>query len=424
MAKLLNANYWKKAYLLEFKLNGVLTDAFTFSVPPENEDFSFPQRKNETKTFGGAVVADYGNDLVQINLSGSTINQELKLIYKSRLGSAEMTGEQEIFYLRDLLKKYGSRDKLQNKEVYLYALNGGEKVTSHNPKWWRIFVGQLDISRSKDKPFCYNYKFSASGAPEVNKKGFAQSISVLETVTNTINGWKEKVDNVINEMNSIADTIEEYGGSLLAELNGYIGTFKSCIDQFNGSVGRYSSLFSGFVEETGDLAVDTVMLGDKVLYSAFRYYPTITADVWNSCLNLKSAANDIYKYCSNIDETYFSESAWQSIKELFDDSVSDIDIADVYSTLAYQAKLEANKATVLTSKNLNDIGIAVIPGQMGEDDQLIVTYGYKIVAITDAETSFDQLAQDYYGDSSLSYIIATYNNLPNDDTSNGGTING
>ena len=67
MAKLLNVNFWKKAYLLEFKMNGVLTDAFTFSVPPENEDFSFPQRKNETKTFGGAVVADYGNDMYCTN---------------------------------------------------------------------------------------------------------------------------------------------------------------------------------------------------------------------------------------------------------------------------------------------------------------------------------------------------------------------
>ena len=58
---------------------------------------------------------------------------------------------------------------------------------------------------------------------------------------------------------------------------------------------------------------------------------------------------------------------------------------------------------------------------MGENDILIVTYGYKVVAVTDAETSFDQLAQDYYGDSSLSYIIATYNNLPNE--SSGGETN-
>ena len=48
MTKYLNADYWRNAYLLEFKINGTLTDAFTFSVPPEQEEFSFPQRKSET----------------------------------------------------------------------------------------------------------------------------------------------------------------------------------------------------------------------------------------------------------------------------------------------------------------------------------------------------------------------------------------
>ena len=414
MEKLLNINFWKKAYLLEFKLNGVLTDAFTFSVPPENEDFSFPQRKSETKTFGGAVVADYGNDLVQITLSGSTINQELKLIYKSKLGTTEMTGEQEIFYLRDLLKKYGTRDNLQNKEVYLYSLNGGGTKTTHNPKWWKIFIGQLGITRSKDKPFCYNYKFVASGAPEVTRKRITKNFSIFKTISNKLNDWQSTVNGLIEDMNFVADTIEEYGGGFLDDLSGYINSFKTNIDQFNGAVGRYASVFSGIIDEAGNFAVDTVMLGDKVLYSAFRYYPTITADVWNSCLNLVSSAKSIYNYCANIDDTYFSESSWQSIKELFDDSVSDIDIADVYSTLAYEGLNDANEAMGLTSKNLNDLGLAVIPGDSEESDQLIVTYGYKVVALTDAETSWDQLAQDYYGDSSLSYILATYNNLPTD----------
>ena len=134
MPKLLNADYWKKAYLLEFRKNDELTDAFTFSVPPESEEFIFPQRKSETKTFGGGVIAEYGNDFVQISLSGSTINQELKLIYKSRLGTDNLTGEQEIFYLRDLLRDYGKQNNLQGKQVYLFSLNGGGRNVKNNPK--------------------------------------------------------------------------------------------------------------------------------------------------------------------------------------------------------------------------------------------------------------------------------------------------
>ena len=51
------------------------------------------------------------------------------------------------------------------------------------------------------------------------------------------------------------------------------------------------------------------MLGDKVLSSALRYYPTITADVWNACKNVRDAGVKIYNYCANLEEEYFSESA-------------------------------------------------------------------------------------------------------------------
>ena len=413
MAKLniLNANYWKKAYLLEFRMNGILTEAFTFSVPPENEEFSFPQRKSETKTFGGAVVADYGNDLVQINLSGSTINQELKLIYKSTLGYQELTGEQEIFLLRDILKTYGQRDKLQGKEVYLYSLNGGGNV-SHNPKWWKIYIGSLDVSRSKDKPFCYNYKFSATGEPEVTSKQQYDYVlmAALDSANgNTIEGWSNKINKLIAQMNETADKLEELGASYIKPISDAINKARVTLISFNNACKRYTDITNGLITSAGDIATDSVMLGDKVLSSALRFYPTIVASVWNTCVDTCETFKALGKYLCNIDDIYFSTSSWQTIKELFDDSVSDQDVADVYSSIAHEGIIYANRAVVITSKNLNDLGFAVIPGNAGEDDKVIKTYGYKVVSITDGETNWDQLAQDYYGDSSLGSLIATYN---------------
>lgn len=417
MAKLLNADYWKKAYLLEFKMNHVLTDAFTFSVPPESEEFSFPQRKSETKTFGGAVVADYGNDLVNINLSGSTINQELKLIYKSSFGSETMTGEKEIFYLRDLLRKYGSRDKLQGKEVYLYSLNGGGNVSS-NPKWWKIYVGQLDISRSKDKPFCYNYKFSATGAPEVVSQNSNETNRKFKWIGGKIDQFKDYMtgeNGIVTLLNKGAYAFEELGANYLGELSEYLGTLHSCIDAFNMAVDQYSAILTGDINEAAGMTIDTISLGEKVLSTSKRFYPsTLVANVYNSCLNMVGAAKAVYNYCANIDTSQFTESSWQNVKELFDDTVSNTDIADAYSSLAYKEKNYANQAAVITSKYLNDSGFAIIPGEQDEDDKLVMSYGYKVVSITDSETSWDQLAQDYYGDSTLSYIIATYNNLQSD----------
>lgn len=409
MAKLLNADYWKKAYLLEFRINGKLSDAFTFSVPPENEEFSFPQRKSETKTFGGAVVADYGNDLVQINLSGSTINQEVKLIYKSTLGYERLTGEQEIFLLRDLLKTFGQRDKLKGKEVYLYSLNGGGNV-SHNPKWWRIYVGQLDVSRNKDKPFCYNYKFSATGEPEVISKHDRDNVfEALASAHDNVGSWNNKIEEIIAKMNNTADKLEEFGAGYLKEASELITKAKTNIYNFNAACKRYTDIVSGLITGVGDISTDTIMLGDKVLYSALRFYPTILASVWNSCVSTCETFKALGDYLCNIDDIYFSTSSWQTIKELFDDSVSNQDIADVYSSLAYEGIISANRSVAITSKNLNDLGFAVVPGNTGEDDRVITTYGYKVVSITDGETNWDQLAQDYYGDASLGSIIATYN---------------
>lgn len=400
MATLLNANYWRKAYLLEFKIDHVLTDAFTFSVPPENEDFVFPQRKNETKTFGGGVVADYGNDFVQISLSGSTINQELKLIYKSKLGAAEMTGEQEIFYLRDLLKKYGSQNNLQNKEVYLYSLNGGGNFVKNNPKWWKIYVGQLDISRSKDKPFCYNYKFTATGNPEVERKK-----SLLE---NFIEAWRSKVDALIKKLMSIADVIEEIGGGFLSDLQNLISLFNQQIVQFNAVVQRYADVTNGLIDQIEGIAVDTVALGDKILDSALRYYPTLAADVWNNCLDAWNTWQNIENTCSSMEE-YFTQSYWQGIKELFTSDVSDEEIADTFSSEAREGGNVVDELLAWIKKLTDSLSAAVKPGDTDEDDEVIVVYGYKVVTITDAQTTWDKLALDYYGDASLGYILSSVN---------------
>ena len=412
MARYLNANYWKKAYLLEFKKNNTLTDAFTFSVPPESEEFSFPQRKSETKTFGGAVIADYGNDLVQISLSGSTINQEVKWIYRSTLSPSQLNGEQEIFYLRDLLRDYGKRENLQGKEVYLYSLNGGGDV-NNNPKWWKIHVGQLDISRSKDKPFCYNYKFIATGEPEVTNKISKifnlKDKKVLGNALNFIDSWYNIVEGLVVKMEDVADTLEDYGAGTIKEISDAIAKVRTTVDDFNTACKRYTNIVSGVIKDSVDLAYDTVQLGNKILYSALRFYPTIVADVWNTCLEANKSLVTLDKLCSNIDETYFSKSVWQQIEETFDNAVSKQDIADAYSTVAHEGKKAANEAVAVTSKTLNFLGFAVIPGDTDEDDSVIVCFGFKVVSITDAETSWDQIAKDYYGDATLGYIIATYN---------------
>lgn len=77
-----NLKYFKKSYMLEFLKGEKVENVFTFSIPPEGEDYDFSQRLTETKTFGGSVFDRYGNDTIKINLSGTTGNEDKKIIYR------------------------------------------------------------------------------------------------------------------------------------------------------------------------------------------------------------------------------------------------------------------------------------------------------------------------------------------------------
>ena len=169
---IMNLSLFRKAYMLEFLENDIPKEVFTFSVAPESEDFDFPQRVTETKTFGGSVFDDYGNDTIKINLSGSTVNEEKKLIYKGLTKMPQfLTGEKEIFHLQKILEEWGDIEKTPKKKVYLYDLSkmsliqmaaiAGGGAPSRN--YWRVAIKGLKIKRAKDKPLTYNYTLEMIG---------------------------------------------------------------------------------------------------------------------------------------------------------------------------------------------------------------------------------------------------------------------
>ena len=91
--------------MLEFMDGNDVKDCFTFSVPPESEEFQFSQRITETKTFGGSVFDDFGNDPYRITISGTTVNEDKKLIYKGNKKAPQyLTGTKEIFELQKIIK--------------------------------------------------------------------------------------------------------------------------------------------------------------------------------------------------------------------------------------------------------------------------------------------------------------------------------
>ncbi|MDR0387033.1 MAG: hypothetical protein LBH57_03260, partial [Treponema sp.] len=162
-----NRRLYKKAYLIQFMgPDGEPEDAFTFSTPPESEELTYTQRKTETKTFGGLHVDDYGIDAVKIVLSGSTINRSLKMIYRGGKGSKWLSGEEEIYYLRDLIKKYKTGVENLKKKIIIHdlsKLSGSNKAGNWVKNYWQAFPGDFKIRRASDKPFTYKYSFEFTG---------------------------------------------------------------------------------------------------------------------------------------------------------------------------------------------------------------------------------------------------------------------
>lgn len=194
-----NPLLWMQSYMLEFKTNGIPIDAFVFSLPPQQEDFTFPQRVNETKTFGGVVVDDYGNDTIKITLSGSTVNNSFRMIRGGAKGVIPrfVTGEEEIFTLQKKLKEYGESYSLAGKQTFLYELSFGAALGGN--KWWQVWVQDLQIKRDRNSPFAYNYTLSMIGNPET-----IQKTNILAAVLSVIDEVRQIIGDSISALNTFA----------------------------------------------------------------------------------------------------------------------------------------------------------------------------------------------------------------------------
>ena len=208
----ISALQWRKAYMLEFLEDNIIKECFTFSVPPESEEFQFPQRVSETKTFGGSVFDDYGNDSYRITLTGTTVNEEKKFIYKGKTNAPQyLTGTKEIFELQKIIKNWsdgitssgffrkGTNVINGERKVYLYDLSKmsvlqiAAGVASRN--YWRVFIKDLKIRRDKSKPKTYNYTLEMIGVEDNTKQaqGLLSSISDAVDDITTVMGYIETV---------------------------------------------------------------------------------------------------------------------------------------------------------------------------------------------------------------------------------------
>lgn len=383
-----NSFLWKKAYILEFYKNNILQDAFAFSVPPQNEEFVYPQRVAETKTFGSVVFDDYGNDTIKISLSGTTINDEFKYIYRGKLPHKNLTGTEEIFYLKDLIEKYGRQDNLKGKKVVCYSLDNDTKEY----KYFNVVINELKIHRSKENPFAYFYNLQMTSYPE--KKEDIKELESLAEIKKLIDKCKEKAKN----LESVLEPISESMGKLKNDL----ASLNKSIDDFVDVFATFENIILGTAEEITGFVETITTFGNKVIASGRRLTIGTVVDLYNSAIKMRDNINTLSKDLISLKE----EDLPQEIMEIY--QKDDTEIKDLLVSQTKEVQNTINETTAAVKRSNNTQTYTLIPGNSTTDDRVVTVHGFKEKTVKENET-FDSIAAEIYGDPSLGVLIQMYN---------------
>lgn len=233
---IINKRVFRKSYMLEILKNKETQEVFTFSMPPKSEEFDFAQRVTETKTFGGSVIDKYGNDTVRIVLSGSTGNEDNKIIYRGLKKMPKyLNGESEIFWLQKILNDYHQQDKLTDDiAIYLYDLskmNVAELASLRPSKnWWRVFIKDFKIKRDDSKPNTFNYTLEMSALSDDKKK---EATGLFKDAAGFVDGFTKAMET--------AQTAMEYTEGALAlieEATNTVAKWQKACDEFSNMSGK------------------------------------------------------------------------------------------------------------------------------------------------------------------------------------------
>lgn len=391
-----NQSFYKDSYFLEF-INGGDTQGIAFSLPPQSEEYSFPQRIGETKTFGGTIFEDYGNDAGKISLSGTTANSEIRIVYTSR-GPKFVTGENEIFEIKDMIKNYGQKSRI-GKKCYLFCLTPGNKN-----KYWPVVINDFVIKRSKDKPLAYDYTLSCTIAESDLR---ASKLSWLDNFVTAIQNICETMHKITSFMQKVLFYYSA-GLDLIYEIN-------NAVDSFESELNNYANILSETMEITGNYFTETQALGDNIIASAKRVTVGNTLNLNQKAYELKEKTKEFINYINSIDV----ENIPNDLKETY--NLTAEEIKAVWTEEAKELDNESNSIVAQTNLQTATLDYSVIPGDKGEDDVVVPVYGYSLVTIKDSDT-WDSLAAQHYGNASYGLVIALYNNLPTGEELQAGTV--
>ena len=379
------------------------------------------------------------------------MNQSLKLIYRGEKSSKWLSGEEEIYYLRDLIKKYKTGTENLKKKIMLYDLSKtrpkltgmGEGSRNIIRNYWQVFPGDFKIRRSSDRPFTYKYsieftaiqqeegqEFNSHGEPPELKEGelglIQKAMNGLAKALDFIDGINAWVNDVLDKVNQVSKVLKVLGNVMSYSTAALSGMIDSVGDSASGLVNGAASAVSG--------ANSIVSIPREIQLKALN----VGLEAQSATNGLMKSTAALVKNCRDM----FAEDGkyWEIPQEVLDQyAMNNEEFKDSISIMLDDAENAANElAAAAKSSGIPDVTIGgstsggadagsggIGTGGAGSggsessgdsggtssginNQRIVLSYGYFEAVLKDTD-SLESLAAQFYGDPDRAIDIAAYN---------------
>lgn len=391
-------NFLQKSWLFEVvdSKTRMIRSSFTLVIPPQSVRIREPQRTGITKTFGGAIVDDYGPDNLEITIQGISgtahafptfrtvgqstgqVNQSVQQQLGRAAGSVYGYDQKGAFYVfrNDILRYKDRFDNFEDMELWVYDL-GEEQV-------YKCALLEFTLDRQSQQPLKYPYNISlfVLERPDTKQKIQPRPVDVSRDPFDAL----QKIQNSLSVLETpfrVAQSVLNRVATAQAVTTAVLNRFQTSVNrlsQFTESPLTLAKRLTGSIEEISRSLEESLDQGKMTVQ---KYSES------------KEVVNELVREATGIFGFVISEGSQRSKRET----------------------VEYNSGTQSSDSEFEEIGL--------ETTSEVEAYSYSGLRLysVKATDTLQSIALDQLGDSALWYYIAAVNGIQgNDDISSGDQI--